>query len=119
VCRFGGEEFAVLMPGIGADDAITRIDGVRHGFQGRPLDDRDPDLVDVVSLPTLSGGVAEVPSHAVELDGLMRAADRALYRAKAGGRDRVEVAKRTAAALAPEATGAAVKPADGVSTRDR
>ncbi len=93
VCRFGGEEFAVLMPGIGAQAAVERIEAVRQGFQGRPHDDRNPDLAVIVPLPTLSGGVAAVPGHAVDLDGLMRAADRALYRAKAEGRDRIVVAR--------------------------
>ncbi len=113
VCRFGGEEFAVLMPGIDADAAAERIDGVRRLFQGQPLDDRDPDGSVVVPLPSLSGGVAAVPRHAVDVDGLMRAADRALYRAKAEGRDRIVIARK---GFDPEiAPGAS----DGASQRQR
>jgi diguanylate cyclase (GGDEF)-like protein len=59
--------------------------------------------VALLSVPTgITGsfGVAALPEHATDADGLLRAADRALYAAKQAGRNRVEVA---AAADAPVA----------------
>jgi diguanylate cyclase (GGDEF)-like protein len=88
VCRYGGEEFAVLMPGLDVDAAAARVDELRRGW----LDRAAPEEV----RPTLSAGIAIAPRHATDLDALMGAADDALYRAKAAGRDRVEVARRRA-----------------------
>ena len=83
--RIGGEEFGVVMEDQHGAVAAARAEGFREALAARPL------LVDGLVLPvTISIGWAEfdAPVHG-EVDGLYRAADRALYRAKNEGRDRV------------------------------
>ena len=82
VVRYGGEEFALLMPGVDATGARARVEALRAAWRRLPGAPR----------PTLSVGIAVAPDHGVVLDDLMRAADEALYRAKHAGRDRIEVA---------------------------
>ena len=82
VVRFGGEEFALLLPGLDAAHAATRLEVLRLTWSAGAVPER----------PTFSAGVAAAPEHGGGLDDLMRAADDALYRAKELGRDRVEVA---------------------------
>lgn len=87
VGRFGGEEFIVLLPHTRATDAALVAERIRRTiidsdvrWQGQKLDVR------------LSLGVAEAGVHADDADELIAAADRALYAAKAGGRNRTVVA---------------------------
>lgn len=83
--RSGGEEFAVLLPDTGLDGALAVAEQLREAIASIELPFPGAAL-------TASFGVAVLPLHAVEPDGLMRAADRALYAAKRAGRNRVEVA---------------------------
>jgi diguanylate cyclase (GGDEF)-like protein len=82
VVRFGGEEFALLLPGLDAAHAAERLEALRRSWSANASPAR----------PSFSAGVASAPDHGTDLDGLLRAADDALYRAKADGRDRVRVA---------------------------
>jgi diguanylate cyclase (GGDEF)-like protein/PAS domain S-box-containing protein len=84
-CRYGGEEFTVILPDSSLEDTWRRAEQlrvaikrlrVRHG--GEPLD-----------AVTVSAGVASYPEHGAVPEALLRAADLALYQAKAEGRDRV------------------------------
>jgi diguanylate cyclase (GGDEF)-like protein len=81
--RIGGEEFAILLPGVSAANARDVADRLRtavariHDGDDRPL--------------TISFGVAVHPASGQTAPDLMGAADRALYAAKAAGRDRVVV----------------------------
>lgn len=84
VCRTGGEEFIVVLPLTALADAVTRAEQLRASVA--QLIDRSGRSV------TISIGIAAFPVHATTARGLLRVADVALYRAKAGGRDRVEVA---------------------------
>jgi diguanylate cyclase (GGDEF)-like protein len=85
-CRYGGEEFLLILPGASSVVALARMDDVRAAYSTRlTAAGFDPP-------PTLSAGVASYPAHAQSDDDLLRAADEALYRAKAEGRDRVCVA---------------------------
>ncbi|MCB1560369.1 MAG: diguanylate cyclase [Xanthomonadales bacterium] len=89
VCRYGGEELAVLLPGAGIADAEAiaerMLDRVRHtavSHDGR-------------SLPavTLSLGLAIHPDDGDSAEELLKASDEALYEAKAAGRDRIVVSR--------------------------
>lgn len=87
-CRYGGEEFAVLLPDTDAEHAKRRAEQIREATRTLEL------AYGGVSIrgATVSIGVAVSPRHGVSADALLRAADAALYRAKAGGRDRIEAA---------------------------
>jgi diguanylate cyclase (GGDEF)-like protein len=86
-CRQGGEEFLVVMPGADVATAAARAEALRAEIARRPVSvvggEREP--------ITVSVGVAVFPAHAPSADELLAAADAALYRAKASGRDRVVV----------------------------
>jgi len=87
VCRIGGEEFVILMPGASLDVARERAVEVVNAVRSLRLrTDKGPLQV------TLSAGVATLPDHGDTQDDLAAQADRALYLAKRSGRDRVELA---------------------------
>lgn len=88
VCRYGGEEFAVLMPGAPLDEARLRAEALRGAIANTPMIYQGKTL----SALTISAGVACWPESSVDFDELFRAADRALYRAKNTGRNRVVAA---------------------------
>jgi diguanylate cyclase (GGDEF)-like protein/PAS domain S-box-containing protein len=88
VCRFGGEEFLVILPQASLEVTQARAERIRSKLrelmvlhQGQPL-----------GMVTASLGVAELPRHGTSPKELIEAADAALYRAKKEGRDRVVVA---------------------------
>lgn len=81
--RLGGEEFVLLLPGLGADDAARRADELRARCAGVVV----PTPTAAVR-PTLSAGVATLAPGG-SADDVLRAADDAMYAAKATGRDRV------------------------------
>lgn len=84
-CRYGGEEFLLILPGMPGDVVRQRVDALRLGI--RQLHERQG----IASLApvTVSAGIAMFPEHGADAQTLLSAADRALYRAKAEGRDRV------------------------------
>jgi len=88
VCRFGGEEFVVLLPGASPEQTVERGECLRRAVKTLSLSHAEETLN---SLST-SVGVAFFPIHGQTLTTVIGAADRALYRAKQGGRDRVLVA---------------------------
>ncbi len=88
VARPGGDEFTLLLPKTGLAGALRLADKIRVAIGSRPFDlDGTPVGVSV------SVGVAAYPEHGSSGKELLAAADGALYRAKAGGRDRVEHAQ--------------------------
>lgn len=97
ICRFGGEEFLGLMPGITAEAARQRITDLRR--QQGPLRVSHNGQNHSVHF---SAGLAEYPRHATNGEDLIRKADQALYRAKHGGRDQVLVFSDGLAAEADE-----------------
>ena len=86
-CRYGGEEFLLLLPAMPLEAAQARAEDVRTAF-----DDLVVEFGDFRLQATLSMGVAVYPGHGTAADELVRSADRALYQAKLNGRDRVECA---------------------------
>ena len=88
-CRLGGEELALLLPGLDEEQLLWRAEQVRQAIEAQAVRYGEKDLPTV----TISAGVALAPEHGVNSDVLMKAADQALYRAKAQGRNRVEIAK--------------------------
>jgi diguanylate cyclase (GGDEF)-like protein len=85
VGRWGGEEFVVGTYGMVRDDGIKRVADVLESFGVEQFTGRDGRSAQV----SFSAGVAEFPRDGQDLDDLYRAADEALYRAKAEGRNRV------------------------------
>jgi len=86
VARFGGEEFAVLMPETGRREAAIAMERLRAALAQAPCVIPERDLRIAV---TLSIGVSVPVEDADSPDALIAAADRRLYAAKHGGRDRV------------------------------
>jgi diguanylate cyclase (GGDEF)-like protein len=93
--RYGGEELAVVLPQTDAAGAARLAERMRRAVEAL----RVPRLGGRGSLRvTASFGVASMPESAADRDELVAAADAALYRAKHGGKNRVERAERVAAA---------------------
>ena len=84
-CRYGGEEFAVIMPQAGVDAANRRAEDIRLAIAALDLSHAGKSLGRL----TASFGIALFPDHAEDIDALLRVADVALYAAKGAGRDRV------------------------------
>ncbi len=84
-CRYGGEEFTLIMPEASLADAAARADEIRHAVRQLQVEHRRQSLTGV----TLSAGVAIFPEHGPTGDAVLRAADAALYQAKARGRNRI------------------------------
>ena len=87
-CRYGGEEFTVIMPEASLENTAARADQILQMVRDLHVVHRGQSLGDI----TMSAGVAAFPEHGRSGDSLIRSADTALYLAKAQGRDRVEVA---------------------------
>ncbi len=86
-CRYGGEEFAVILSGGTLEAAVKRAELLREDLKRLTVEHAGQILERV----TLSIGVAAYPMHGTSAEELVRAADRALYRAKEEGRDKVVV----------------------------
>jgi len=89
-CRFGGEEFALILPETDAEAALRRAEGIRVAVSAMDLSYAGKPLGKI----TASFGLALFPDHAPDTDELLRVADVALYAAKGAGRNRVVVGHR-------------------------
>lgn len=87
VSRWGGEEFVVVLPGVGAVEAVAVADRVRDRYETIPVE-----VGTGFHRCTVSIGVASFPVDGLTLDALLEASDRALYRAKRDGRNLVRAA---------------------------
>ena len=86
--RMGGEELLVMLPGSTLANSTSKADLLRERVSNLKLNFRGNSLGEV----TMSIGVAVAPEHGDTTETILRAADAALYRAKAGGRNKVETA---------------------------
>jgi diguanylate cyclase (GGDEF)-like protein len=96
LARFGGEEFVALLPNTNHQQALHIAESMRQAVRQMEI----PHPGSAAKIVTISLGVAAGTGAELEPDALLQAADRALYRAKEAGRDRVEAAAVTAAATA-------------------
>lgn len=86
IARIGGEEFAAILPGITAAEAVELTERVRSAVETQPIIDH----CGAFGI-TLSAGVVHSSGGARTLDSLLKGADDGLYRAKADGRNRVHL----------------------------
>jgi len=89
VGRFGGEEFVVLLPGVGEEHVVAVAERIRHAVSELlvPVDFADDGRV--IRDLSVSIGVAMYPNAGTVVDRLLHAADTALYSAKNTGRNKV------------------------------
>ena len=90
-CRYGGEEFAIILPDVGLEKAVQRAEEIRQEARAIRVESGGLRL----EAATVSIGVATLPTHGTTPEAVLRAADAALYVAKAEGRDRVKAAPQT------------------------
>ena len=84
-CRYGGEEFVVLLPQTGIESAGQAAERIRRAVEGLRLNHEGAEVTSTVSV-----GVTDRSGGHPDLKSAIASADRALYRAKAAGRNRVQ-----------------------------
>jgi diguanylate cyclase (GGDEF)-like protein len=84
-CRYGGEEFLLVLPNMSEQQAYARAEQLRVAIEDTPIVFSASDI-----RVTASSGVATFPQHGRTKDELIAASDRALYAAKAAGRNQVK-----------------------------
>ena len=89
ICRYGGEEFVAIMPGMSADQALERAESWRNQLEETIIVCGDSKI----SI-TLSAGIAVFPDHGNTPNLLLSGADKMLYKAKGEGRNRISVCTR-------------------------
>ncbi|HLM53930.1 MAG TPA: diguanylate cyclase [Pseudoxanthomonas sp.] len=109
-CRYGGEEFTIIMPEAAPETARQRAEAIRVAVEGMRVTHQGGTLPPL----TVSIGIASFPGEGYTAEAVLRAADEALYRAKRAGRNRVEHAGRSPAGGITERG-----PDPGVSGRSR
>lgn len=87
--RLGGEEFAILLPGVGADEARISAERLRQVLANSPRTLSDGTRIE----QTISIGITELLSTDLDVKAPLSRADRALYQAKAEGRNRTIIAQ--------------------------
>jgi diguanylate cyclase (GGDEF)-like protein len=85
-CRYGGEEFVLILPGVEQADAIQRAEAIRVQFSGMTIVYGKTNLA-----ATVSTGIAFYPQHGDDSYVLINLADKAMYQAKQAGRNQVNV----------------------------
>lgn len=103
-CRFGGEEFVLILPSATAEGAQSRAERLRSKVREITVLHQGKSM----GMVTISAGVAAFPAHGMSVKEVLAAADAALYRAKKDGRDRVVLATPAANAQAATANAAGI-----------
>lgn len=88
-CRYGGEEFLIILPDTGTHDCLRISEKLRKGIRKISIKTNEGEISDI----SLSMGIAVFPDHGKGITELIEAADKALYQAKKGGRGRVVICK--------------------------
>jgi diguanylate cyclase (GGDEF)-like protein/PAS domain S-box-containing protein len=88
-CRYGGEEFVLVLPKMGLDSAYERAETIRQSFQHTQVILNDDRIQ-----TTLSGGVGIFPGNGETGEVLLHEVDQALYVAKAAGRNQIQRAQQ-------------------------
>jgi diguanylate cyclase (GGDEF)-like protein len=96
-CRYGGEEFVILLHGADTSEAAARAETIRQAIKSMELAFRGQSFGSV----TISLGVATFPRHAQDGAALITAADGAMCTAKHAGRGRVEISSSNLAESPP------------------
>ncbi len=86
-CRYGGEEFSLILAEVDTEGAYKCVESIREAIKHLSLHHRGQ----ILSVITVSAGIATYPAHGDNSEDLIHAADEALYRAKKAGRDCVFV----------------------------
>ncbi len=89
-CRYGGEEFVLVLPGVIPEIAYHRAEDIRIDFAKLYIS-----YANQTMQATLSIGIAAYPMHGITYESLFNAADTAMYLAKSGGRNQVMISPNT------------------------
>ena len=85
ICRYGGEEFLLLLPDTNAVEALQKAERLRTGIKQLKLEYSGKALPAI----SISVGLAICPDNGIDSRSLIAAADKALYKAKTSGRDKI------------------------------
>ena len=88
IYRYGGEEFVVIFADVGRSEATVLADRLLKAVAETPL---SGDQLEPVGPVTITAGLSLMPEHGIDFGELIELADRAMYRAKEAGRNRVMV----------------------------
>ena len=87
-CRYGGEEFSLILPEVSLENVQARAEQLREGIKQLNVQHNGKALGPI----SLSVGIGMFPEHGMTSQQVLKAADAALYQAKGAGRDRVVTA---------------------------
>jgi diguanylate cyclase (GGDEF)-like protein len=107
-CRYGGEEFAVILPEAASAQGAAAAERIRVSIETRGavvVAERIRRRIEQTRFgglgATVSVGVSSYPEHGTDVDALIKAADRALYHAKRTGKNRVSIAGEAPESVSP------------------
>jgi len=89
-CRYGGDEFVLILPDSTLEDTYKRAEQLRQGIKLITVQHAGR----ILGTVTISLGVAGCPDHGVTVEEVLLAADKAMFRAKEEGRDRTVIAEK-------------------------